>query len=292
MTLQPKRVFIIGLSAKYSSSKDMISAASGAASSSAHELIQSTSAYLKAFALSFIESGHIRLSHEVIGVEEIDSDGCMVRMKYWNKGGGTVLEETWDAVDITTMWFDNPFLSDIQARAHDSYIGIQINSSSHHIHIITRPSYPRHGLHNSLQHQNQHQRQEQDHRIPLGQAFHLQILYAQNPTRVFIDAIIPFFLANLMSTWLTLAWPETIPVFRTSEETLVYERKRLDALARQRTRPEFDRVLAKWDDAQDVRRWVMYAAKLDSLYVQDRRRFGREVKGCWGIEKASTSMRE
>jgi hypothetical protein len=32
-------------------------------------------------------------------------------------------------------------------------------------------------------------------------------------------------------------------------------------------RPELSEVLAKWDDAQDTRRWAMDAAKLDSLYA-------------------------
>jgi hypothetical protein len=30
-------------------------------------------------------------------------------MKDRNKGGGAVLEEIWDAVVITTVWFDNPY---------------------------------------------------------------------------------------------------------------------------------------------------------------------------------------
>jgi|SRR5882757_942409 len=68
-----------------------------------------TNAYLKAFALPFIESGHIRLRREEIEVEEIDGGGCVVHMKDSNKGDGTVLEETWDAVVITTMWFDAPY---------------------------------------------------------------------------------------------------------------------------------------------------------------------------------------
>jgi hypothetical protein len=34
-------------------------------------------------------------------------------MKVWNKGGGAVLEETWNAVVITTMWFDNLYFSDV-----------------------------------------------------------------------------------------------------------------------------------------------------------------------------------
>lgn len=138
-------------------------------------------------------------------------------------------------------------------------------------------------------------------RIP---SLHLQILYAHNPTLAFIGAtvsFIPFLLADLTSTWLALAWSGSIPIPTTPEERLVYERDRLDALARQRaetdnpsslvnfhflgrdellyaqtirndivvagTGPELDDVLAKWDDAQDTRRFAMYADKLDSLYA-------------------------
>ncbi|KAJ8584866.1 hypothetical protein M405DRAFT_865866 [Rhizopogon salebrosus TDB-379] len=70
-------------------------------------------AYIKAFALPFIESGYICLSHEVIGVEELEGGcGWTVRLKDWNNGGA-VLEETWDAVVITAVWFDNPYFPDV-----------------------------------------------------------------------------------------------------------------------------------------------------------------------------------
>jgi len=137
-------------------------------------------------------------------------------------------------------------------------------------------------------------------RIP---SLHRQILYAHNPTLAFIGAtisFIPFLLADLTSTWLALAWSGTIPIPATAEERLDYERMRLDALAAQRAetdnpsnlvnfhflgrdelsyaqairsdivgaRPGLGEVLAKWDDAQDMRRFAMYAAKLDSLYSE------------------------
>ncbi|OAX37667.1 hypothetical protein K503DRAFT_801055 [Rhizopogon vinicolor AM-OR11-026] len=76
--------------------------------SSLFPIFADTNAYLKAFTLSFIESGYIRLSHEAIGVEEVHGSGWVVRMKDWNKGGGTAWEGTWYALDITTMWFNNP----------------------------------------------------------------------------------------------------------------------------------------------------------------------------------------
>lgn len=71
-----------------------------------------TNTYLKEFARPFLKSGHIRLSFEVTGVEELESGGWTVRMKDWNEGG-VVLEETWDAVVITTVWFDNPYFPDV-----------------------------------------------------------------------------------------------------------------------------------------------------------------------------------
>jgi len=71
-----------------------------------------TSAYIKAFALPFVESGRVRLSREVIGMEEVEGGAAWrVRIKDWHKGGGAVLEETWGAV--ITVWFDNPYFSDV-----------------------------------------------------------------------------------------------------------------------------------------------------------------------------------
>lgn len=71
-----------------------------------------TNAYLKQFARPFIEDGHVRLSFEVTGVEELEGGGWTVCMKDWNEGG-VVFEETWDAVVITTVWFDNPHFPDV-----------------------------------------------------------------------------------------------------------------------------------------------------------------------------------
>ncbi|OAX37673.1 FAD/NAD(P)-binding domain-containing protein [Rhizopogon vinicolor AM-OR11-026] len=354
-----------------------------------------TSAYLKAFALPFVERGHIRLSHEVIGVEENDGGGWVVRMKDWNKGGGAVLEETWDAVVITTVWFDNPYFPEVEGLEelqhqqpskvqhsitwtgpHEGYEGKRVlvvgnansaNEMSAQLAPIARtpvyrstrrvsifPSLPdariqdigpitRYSTSTSdknkiTAHQDESTIEDIDivlfgtgyypdvpylrvvhpksrtlapltsrtitpSRIP---SLHLQVLYAHNPTLAFIGgtiSFIPFLLADLTSTWLALAWSGTIPVPRTSEERLVYERDRLDALARQRAetdnpsnlvnfhflgrdelsyaqgirndiigmRPSsgLDEVLAKWDDGQDTRRWAMYAAKLDSLHTQN-----------------------
>jgi hypothetical protein len=66
------------------------------------------------FALRFVESGRVLLSREVIGMEEVEGGAAWrVRIKDWNKGGGAVVEETWDAVVITIVWFDNPYVSDV-----------------------------------------------------------------------------------------------------------------------------------------------------------------------------------
>jgi cation diffusion facilitator CzcD-associated flavoprotein CzcO len=90
------------------------------------------------------------LSQEVIGVEELEGGcGWTVRLKDWNKGGA-VLEETWDAVVITTVWFDNPYFPDVQGLQelqhqqpnkiqhsinwngpHEGYEGKVLLSSSH-----------------------------------------------------------------------------------------------------------------------------------------------------------------
>jgi hypothetical protein len=48
------------------------------------------------------------LSHEVIGVEEVEGGAWSVRMKDWNQGGRAVLDETWDTVVVTTLLLDNP----------------------------------------------------------------------------------------------------------------------------------------------------------------------------------------
>lgn len=134
-------------------------------------------------------------------------------------------------------------------------------------------------------------------RIP---SLHNQILYAYNPTLAFIGAptsFIPFTLADLTSTWLSLAWSGLILIPPTPEARLAYERSRLRTLAEQRSESDnpsdlinfhflgryeleyarslredivrvsegLDGVLARWDDEQDERRFAMYAKKMESL---------------------------
>ena len=75
-------------------------------------------AYVKAFALPFIESGCIHLSYEVIGVEELEGGcGWAIHSKDWNKGGA-VLEEIWEAVVIAIVWSYSPYFLDVQGLQH------------------------------------------------------------------------------------------------------------------------------------------------------------------------------
>lgn len=136
-------------------------------------------------------------------------------------------------------------------------------------------------------------------RIP---SLHNQIIYAYNPTLAFIGAptsFIPFTLADLTSTWLSLAWSGLILIPPTPKARLAYEQGRLRTLAEQRSesdnpsdlinfhflgryemeyarglredivrvRDGLDGVLARWDDDQDGRRFAMYAKKLESLLI-------------------------
>ncbi|KAG2356429.1 hypothetical protein BDR07DRAFT_1364216 [Suillus spraguei] len=352
-----------------------------------------TNAYLKEFACPFIENGHIRLSLEVIGVEEVVDGRWTVRMKDWNKGG-VVLEETWDAVVITTVWFDNPHfpnvpgLQDLQKQQsnkvrhainwtgpHGDYEGKRVlvigNANSANemaaqlapvaqtpIYRSTRrisvfPSLPDIRI-QDIGPVSRYTTDDNDKiaahiqdgtsienidivlfgtgyyphvpylrvlcpdpdpqtcahtlvpltsrttvptRIP---SLYNQILYAYNPTLAFIGAptsFIPFILADLTSTWLSLTWSGLILIPPTPEARLAYEQGRLRTLAEQRSESEnpsdlinfhflgryemeyarslredivsvsegLDGVLAKWDVEQDERRFAMYAKKMESL---------------------------
>ncbi|KAG6334858.1 hypothetical protein ID866_4234 [Astraeus odoratus] len=72
--------------------------------------LSETITYLKDFARPLQEQGRIRLNHEVVRVEEIDhckGGGWRVVMKDWGQGG-VEKEEQWDAIVVTTVWYDNP----------------------------------------------------------------------------------------------------------------------------------------------------------------------------------------
>lgn len=326
-------------------------------------------------------------------MEEVDSGGWTVRMKDWNKGG-VVLEETWDAVVITTVWFDNPHFPDIQGLheleqqqpnkvqhavnwtgPHDDYEGKRVlvignansaNEMAAHLAPIARtpifrstrrisifPSLPdtriqdigpisRYTTNDNdeiiahvqdgttienidvvlfgtgyyphipyLQVLHPDLRTRTRTLVPLTSrtitptripSLHNQILYAYNPTLAFIGAptsFIPFTLADLTSTWLSLAWSGLIPIPPTPNARLAYEQDRLRALAKQRSESDnpsdlinfhflgryemeyardlredvvrasegLDGVLARWDDEQDGRRFAMYAKKMESLFI-------------------------
>ncbi|KAJ8580635.1 hypothetical protein M405DRAFT_886035 [Rhizopogon salebrosus TDB-379] len=290
-----------------------------------------TNAYVKAFALPFVESGYIRLSYEVIGVKELEGGcGCTVCLKDWNTGGA-VLEETWEAVVITTVWFDNPCFPDRMlvignaspanemaaqlvpiasscSPVYGSTCRVSIfpslpdarirdidpitrYSTSDKITVTTQmyPTFKSFTLsraHSHLQHY------ALTHALPTPAASNL---YAHNPTLAFMGAtisFIPFLLADLASTWLYSHGPEPYPYPKKNTPMSANNQTRLlDIVQRpitlhfplfrtrrtfvcpsyqerhRRMRPEFGEVLAKWDDAQDTRRWAMYAAKADSLYA-------------------------
>ena len=143
-------------------------------------------------------------------------------------------------------------------------------------------------------------------RIP---SLYRHVLYAPNASLAFTGALIsftPFAMADLTSTWLTLVWRAQIAVPSTTEARLVDERARLDTLRQLRAEtdnpselvsfhflaqfeleyaqmvrteivraaPHLAEVLAPWDEAQDERRFGMYATKLDSLYVLAGRKKG------------------
>lgn len=73
--------------------------------------LQETHAYLRDFARPLLDQGKIRLNHEVVSVEEIDQRdgfGWRVVIRDW-KQGGIEKEERWEAIVISTVWFDNPY---------------------------------------------------------------------------------------------------------------------------------------------------------------------------------------
>ena len=142
-------------------------------------------------------------------------------------------------------------------------------------------------------------REIQPARIP---SLFRQVIYAGNPTLAFIGALIsfiPFIFHDLTSTWLTLVWSGRIEIPDTIQDRLQDEQERLKTIHQLRSQtdnpsnltsfhflrefelsyaklvrseiiqasPDLEDILAKWDDEQDGRRFAMYGAKLDSLYV-------------------------
>jgi cation diffusion facilitator CzcD-associated flavoprotein CzcO len=69
-----------------------------------------THAYLRRFADPFLASGQIRLSTEVVWVDELSGGrGWNVTTRDWRAGkNGEVNVEVWDAVVLATSWYDHP----------------------------------------------------------------------------------------------------------------------------------------------------------------------------------------
>ncbi|KAH7921508.1 FAD/NAD(P)-binding domain-containing protein [Leucogyrophana mollusca] len=70
--------------------------------------------YLQQFSRPLFETGRIRLNTEVVQVNEMPGLGggwWRVLMKDWG-ADGAVIEEIWDAVVVTTVWFDNAHFPD------------------------------------------------------------------------------------------------------------------------------------------------------------------------------------
>ncbi|KAF8547978.1 FAD/NAD(P)-binding domain-containing protein [Imleria badia] len=81
--------------------------------------LRETYVYLAAFARPLFESGKIRLHHEVVDVAEIQAEeggGWRVVMIDWSKGDGVGVrkEERWDAVVVTTVWYDNAYYPSVE----------------------------------------------------------------------------------------------------------------------------------------------------------------------------------
>ncbi|KAJ7683905.1 hypothetical protein B0H14DRAFT_3534896 [Mycena olivaceomarginata] len=69
-----------------------------------------TYAHLRRFAVLFLASGQIRLSTEVVSVDELPgSSGWNVTTRDWGAGkDGEVYINAWDAVVVATSWYDFP----------------------------------------------------------------------------------------------------------------------------------------------------------------------------------------
>jgi len=141
------------------------------------------------------------------------------------------------------------------------------------------------------------------HRVPF---LHRHIIYAFNPSLAFVGAVVsytPFILADLVSTWLSLAWTGRIGIPDTVDGRLAWERERLARIQAQRNStdnpsvflgfsflrrdeqayaeilreevtsacPSLDATLALWNDERTAVRESMSGLKLESLYfTKDR----------------------
>lgn len=77
-------------------------------------------------------------------------------------------------------------------------------------------------------------RSPQPRRIP---SLHKYILYAYNPTVAFIGSVMcftPFTIADVSSTWLTLAWSNQVPFPPTPKTRLQFEKERIEDIEQRR----------------------------------------------------------
>ncbi|KAJ4468603.1 hypothetical protein C8J55DRAFT_200441 [Lentinula edodes] len=142
----------------------------------------------------------------------------------------------------------------------------------------------------------------QSRRIP---SLHRHILYAYNPSLAFIGSIMcftPFTIADVSSTWLTLAWTNEVAYPSTPEELLQFEKDRIADIEKRRgieaqetgreasslftysalgtseedyaaglkreivaARPELKDLLPEWSDERRTWRQSMYPVKYQSL---------------------------
>jgi len=140
-------------------------------------------------------------------------------------------------------------------------------------------------------------------RVPM---LHRFTMYAHNPFLAFVGApnvFTPFAVADVVSTWLALAWLNETPYPDTAEARLVYEQERLSNVTKQRAemqnptsflsfgamtwpdeleyaggfradivkaRPELDKILPRWDDERTKAREAMFSTKYRALeYTRD-----------------------
>lgn len=135
------------------------------------------------------------------------------------------------------------------------------------------------------------------HRVP---SLHRLILYAFNPSLAFVGAPMsytPFTIADVVSTWLALAWSGETPYPNTVDGRLAYEKERMAAIDKWRNeiqnpsslmvynvlgqgeqeyakalkedivkaRPELDAVLPEWSDRRTALREAMHRTKFEAL---------------------------
>jgi len=139
-------------------------------------------------------------------------------------------------------------------------------------------------------------------RVP---ALHRLIMYAYNPSLAFIGAPVvytPFTVADVGSTWLSLAWRGEVPYPDTHEGRLAYEKERLEVIEKRRSeldnpsslmvfnvmgqdeqnyaasfredvvkaRPGLDKLLPVWNDEKTLERETMFKTKRCALeYARD-----------------------